>query len=503
MLDSSVDAGATVRLTLDNATPMQLTYDPGGRAFLGSMTALSEGVHQIHVTASHPLVVASSAQSTVTIDTLPPALIDVQPSSPHITNASTISISGRISEAGQALIDGIPVSLDGNGIFSATRPLNEGHNNFSLEARDLAGNRYATSLTVFRDSQPPQFLDVVPQDGTSTSAPTITVTGSVSETSTVTLTAGLTVLSATGTGFSFPLELADGLNTLELVARDAAGNTTGLTLRISRAGAADLQVTSPANGSTTSLERIPVRGRITGAANPGVSVNGTLAENYGEEFVVYVLLQPGNNTLRIEAISGGAVVATRSLTVSLVAGDVFTPSVLPHVVFAPGIVYIDVPAGSTASVDFDGDGFVDQSGAGPRRLEQWIYEPGIYQARVTASTASQSRESVLPYVVRQVSSQDAMLRGIIEAMRARLRAGDIPGAMAYFTATAAARYRPAFEQLSFSLPAVADQLGTVVEGSFAGDVAEYLVVQDLNGDRQGFFIYLVREGDGVWRISQL
>lgn len=501
--DASVDAGASVSVALDDSAPMPLAYDPGSRTFRGSMTFLSDGVHQIHVTASHPFAAPSSAQSTITIDTVPPSLLDLQPSSPHVTNASSIAISGRISERGQVLLDGIPLSLDADGTFSAPRPLNEGHNNFSLEARDLAGNRYATSVVVSRDSQPPQFVDVVPGDGTATNAPTITVVGSVNEASTITLTAGSTVLGATGTGFSFPVALANGLNTIELVARDAAGNTSSLTLRISRVGAVDIQVTSPADGSTTSQERIPVRGRVTAAGNPAVKVNGALAESFGEEFVAYVLLQPGNNVVAIEAVSGGAVVATRSLTVSFVPGDVFTPSLSPDVVYAPGIVYIDVPAGSTASIDFEGDGFVDESGAGPRRFERWIHEPGIYQARVTASTAGQSRESVLPYVVRQVSSQDAMLRGIVEAMRARLRAGDIPGAMAYFTAAAAARYRPAFEQLSSSLPAVADQLGTVVEGKFAGDVAEYLVVQELNGDRQGFFIYLIREADGVWRISQL
>lgn len=501
--DASVDAGASASVALDDSPPVPLTYDPGSGTFRGTMAALSDGVHQIHVTANHPFAAPSSALSSITIDTVPPSFLDLQPSSPHVTNASSIAISGRINERGQVLLDGIALSLDANGAFSATKPLNEGHNNFSIEARDLAGNRYATSVVVSKDSQPPRFVDVVPADGTSTNAPTITVVGSVNEASTITLTAGSTVLGATGTGFSFPVALANGMNTLELVARDAAGNTSSLTLRISRVGAVDLQVTSPAHGSTTSQDRIPVQGRVTGSGNPSVRVNGALAESFGDEFVAYVLLQPGNNIVAVEAVSGGSVVAARSLTVSLVPGEVFTPSLSPDVVYAPGIVHIDVPAGSTASIDFEGDGFVDESGAGPRRFERWIHEPGIYRARVTASTAGQSRESVLPYVVRQVSSQDAMLRGIVEAMRARLRAGDIPGAMAYFTAAAAARYRPAFEQLSSSLPAVADQLGTVVEGKFVGDVAEYLVVQDVNGDRQGFFIYLVREADGVWRISQL
>jgi hypothetical protein len=87
---------------------------------------------------------------------------------------------------------------------------------------------------------------------------------------------------------------------------------------------------------------------------------------------------------------------------------------------------------------------------------------------------------------------------------ARLNAGDIEGALACFTPSAAEQYRPVLQALSGELPAVAQQLGVIVDGYMTEELAEYLLVQQqTDGSSQGFLVYLIRMPDGVWRISQL
>ena len=105
----------------------------------------------------------------------------------------------------------------------------------------------------------------------------------------------------------------------------------------------------------------------------------------------------------------------------------------------------------------------------------------------------ETREPIAGALVQDTAALDAQVRAVYEGMVSRLRAGDIEGALAFFTPGAAPQYREIFEDIGADLPSVANMLGTLTGGSVMGPLAEYLLVRDLEGGvKQGFFVYLVR-----------
>ena len=111
--------------------------------------------------------------------------------------------------------------------------------------------------------------------------------------------------------------------------------------------------------------------------------------------------------------------------------------------------------------------------------------------------------STLVVVVTTVGKIDAVLRIVYAGMLARLKAGDVEGALKAFTPNAAQRYRPVFEELRPNLATVADQFGMIADGTVSNGFAEYVLVQNVPTGRQAFLMYFIRSGDGVWRINQM
>ena len=102
-----------------------------------------------------------------------------------------------------------------------------------------------------------------------------------------------------------------------------------------------------------------------------------------------------------------------------------------------------------------------------------------------------------------VGKIDAMLRSVYVGMLAKLKVGDVAGALKAFTPSATEQYRQVFEDLRPNLATITDQLGTIVDGSIMGGLAEYVVVQDTPTGKQAFLLYLLKGSDGTWLISQM
>jgi hypothetical protein len=92
---------------------------------------------------------------------------------------------------------------------------------------------------------------------------------------------------------------------------------------------------------------------------------------------------------------------------------------------------------------------------------------------------------------------------VFRSMVDRLAASDAVGAVRYFTGDAQAQYSTIFGLLGSSLPAVAAQLGTLVDGVITEDTAELTLVRDTPTGKLTFMIYLIRGGDGLWRIESM
>jgi len=53
------------------------------------------------------------------------------------------------------------------------------------------------------------------------------------------------------------------------------------------------------------------------------------------------------------------------------------------------------------------------------------------------------------------------------------------------------------------LPSVAAQLGTPIDGVVTGDWAELTLLRQTADGERAFPVYLIRGGDGIWRVESM
>ena len=95
-------------------------------------------------------------------------------------------------------------------------------------------------------------------------------------------------------------------------------------------------------------------------------------------------------------------------------------------------------------------------------------------------------------------------KNVFTQMLGRLSAGSISSASTALMSSVADKYTSVFTALGSSLPAVASQLGTLVQGgTISRGIAEVQVVRtDASGQSTAYTILqLIRGGDGIWRIE--
>ncbi len=165
--------------------------------------------------------------TSVIVDTAPPELAFLSPAGGSSFNATSVGLRGSASaKGGTALagvtLDGAPVSMETSGEFSLEAPLSkEGPHTFVLLAVDAAGNRATATLVLIRDTVPPELLlDGCPNE---TNEPELVLTGHCRDGS-VTVNGREAFQAFDGT-FTMSMSLVEGVNQIEVVASDEAGNT--------------------------------------------------------------------------------------------------------------------------------------------------------------------------------------------------------------------------------------------------------------------------------------
>ncbi|MFG8588372.1 Ig-like domain-containing protein, partial [Pseudomonas paraeruginosa] len=264
-LSGTAEPGSSVTLTDGNGAPIgQVTADGSGNWSFTPSTALPNGT-VINATATDPSGNTSPGAST-TVDSQAPAAPLVDPS-----NGTTISgtaepgssvtlTDGNGNPIGQVTADG-----SGNWSFTPTTPLADG-TVVNATATDAAGNTSGqASVTV---------------DGVAPATPTVnlsngsSLTGTAEPGSTVTLTDGngnpIAEVTADGSGnwtYTPSTPIANG-TVVNVVARDAAGNSSPPATVTVDSSAPPAPVINPSNGTT-----------ISGTAEAGASV--TLTDSNG------------------------------------------------------------------------------------------------------------------------------------------------------------------------------------------------------------------------------
>ncbi|MCO4063700.1 Ig-like domain repeat protein [Pseudomonas aeruginosa] len=264
-LSGTAEPGATVTLTDGNGNPIgQVTADGSGNWTFTPSTPLPNGT-VVNATASDPTG-NTSAPATTTVDSVAPAAPVVNPSngaeiSGTAEPGATVTLTdGSGNPIGQVTADG-----SGNWSFTPSTPLADG-TVVNATATDPAGNTGGQGSTTV-DAIAPTTPTVNLSNGSSLS-------GTAEPGSTVILTDGngnpIAEVTADGSGnwtYTPSTPIANG-TVVNVVAQDAAGNSSpGASVTVdSQAPAAP--VLNPSNGTT-----------LSGTAEPGATV--TLTDGNG------------------------------------------------------------------------------------------------------------------------------------------------------------------------------------------------------------------------------
>jgi hypothetical protein len=250
--------------------------------------------------------------------------------------------------------------------------------------------------------------------------------------------------------------------------------------------------------------------------NSAVTVNGKGAalDRNGRFFVDNIPLQPGTNTLTVALNTQDGNPITRTLTLGSTGAAPFQVFVDPQEGLAPlsatmTIVNRGKVAFQRIEIDINDDGTPEQTLTSlvDNRvvLALTFPNPGTYTMRVTAYGPSNNVIYLTRRKIRAYSPAELGMKivGAYASMVDRLAANNPTGALRLFTGDSQQKYSDVFTALAGSLPAVAAQLGTLLDGVITEQTAELTIVRDTVDGKQSFMIYLIRGGDGLWRIESM
>jgi hypothetical protein len=344
-----------------NQSPGSGSLGPGVQSFVtvtADITGLTAGTYTAAMQISDPLASNNPQEVEVTLTVLPPPptiSITSPNTDPFDTLLSAVPISGTAS-AGTTVVTWANAATGETGVASgaptswaASIPLMGGANFITVYAWN-AGGAGVASITVnyMTDAVPPTVTVTFPSMNASFNASStpVTVAGSATDDTalqSVTWYNLTTGTSGTATGTSSwitSIPLANGPNTVMVVAKDVAGNTTTQTVTINYASPPDaglpaIQILVPTTQPTFAATSTPLDMAGTAGDSVGVTkvtwwnatTGGRGVATGTSNWSASVPLAAGGNFLSVTAYDPSGNTATATLLVSYVvsSGDTVSP----------------------------------------------------------------------------------------------------------------------------------------------------------------------------------
>ncbi|MBM4248554.1 MAG: hypothetical protein FJ149_03815 [Euryarchaeota archaeon] len=277
------------------------------------LSDLPEGVHTLTVRARDLSGNDNATSVSFTVDLTPPFL-SVWPPPGHLTSALNLTVLIR-TNGDRVLLNGTPVE-GSSGTYEAEWALeSEGNNTAVVESRDIAGNLARVDLSVERDTLPPDVRFLSPPQFSVHATPLVTVSGTAADRNGVALVEwgpdrrNWTRVNGTA-GWSFPVVLSEGENTVYVRATDGAGNAgvgwLRLDLRLPDTKPPEISVLYPLDGQTVGTPEVEFSGRANdagGLARVQLSLDGLAwTDAVGTaDWSCRLTLSEGNNTVLVRA----------------------------------------------------------------------------------------------------------------------------------------------------------------------------------------------------------
>lgn len=289
---------------------------------------LQEGSNALLVEARDPAGNKGSATATVTLDTVPPAVSITTPVDGLYTNILLVTATGTVNEEVASItINGVVASVSttspSSSTFTAVLTLTEGVNTIVVTAVDRAGNSASSTVTATLDTVAPQLTVIGPADGALLNSGQITFGGAAAEPVVSVLVNGIAAQVGSNGGYTLPVTLAEGSNSLTVTATDRAGNSSTSTITVnldSTPPAAPLlnaQLTPTRTAATTVAGQAEANSTVT-LFNNGVPVATLKADAAGLFSVADVTLAEGNNPFTAQAADAAGNIGQLSAPLTVV-----------------------------------------------------------------------------------------------------------------------------------------------------------------------------------------
>jgi hypothetical protein len=287
--------------------------------------------------------VSTGFTKTVTINSAAPAL-NMSTLADHTTTKNvTLNVAGTVNAGDAGLksltVNGTAATVAGDGSFSVAVTLVDGANTITTVATNNFNVTSTDTRTITLDRVAPGVTVASPADNSATAKSVLVVSGTVDDpTALVSVKVNNGSASSAlmdGTNFSLTLNLASGLNTIEITATDLVGNTSSVKRSITYdASAPTLAISSPAQDLKTTLGSITISGTVTDTLTattvsvkvdtqsytPTVAADGSFSQSIDltadKSYAVFVTAtdQAGNKTTVLRNINKSSTLVLGDIT---------------------------------------------------------------------------------------------------------------------------------------------------------------------------------------------
>jgi flagellar hook assembly protein FlgD len=191
---------------------------------------LVEGSNIIEVLASDQAGNTARTSHEVLLITTPPDLAINSPTVDQWLSEPIVQVSGVAPSAASITVNNQAATLRDDGSFNREVILQEGDNTLRIAVTDDVGNITTQERIVHLKTTPPE-ISLNMEDGTVLNQSTVQLTGRTEPGSTVLINDQVVPVSTLGE-FQTAINLVNGSNTIQVAARDIAGNTSTLQRRV-------------------------------------------------------------------------------------------------------------------------------------------------------------------------------------------------------------------------------------------------------------------------------
>ncbi len=278
----------------------------------------------------------------------------------------------------------------------------------------------------------------------------------------------------------------------------------------------NITITTPAESETFTKPHTLVAGTVAFAGSEiGVTVNGRPALVSGNEFAANLVeLAPGANTLIVRATDDEGNAAEAEVNVTGQAGfDYITMTPSAESGLSPMTVDLDITAtfdlaGTSASANYSGPAAADSLVFNSvTSLTAQMSVPGIYTFNVEITDASSNTYTdSVAVLVLDPAAFDAFLKAKWNGMKTALAAQDVEGGVSYMLERSQDKYRDALNAIIVDLPQLFNNTENIEMIYARKNRIKYRInrLHDIEGTPVNitYYIYFIKNKDGIWKIEQ-